>query len=186
MLEILFICLGVLVLGYFLIYNSLVGKKNDVEKAFASIDTLLKKRYDLIPNLVATVKQYAEHESSTLEEITALRAKAISGNVSSEEAVNLNNQLTQSLGGLMVAVEAYPDLKANENFLQLQRSLNETEEQISASRRAFNAAVTDYNNAVEMVPSNMVAQMMNYQRKTLFEIPEAERKNVDVGELFDK
>ena len=179
------IILAVLVIFLVLTYNGLIGKRNQVENAFASIDTMLKKRYDLIPNLVATVKQYAKHEASTLEEITALRAKAISGNVSSEEAVNLNNQITKSLGGIMVAVESYPELKANENFLQLQRTLNETEEQISASRRAFNASVTDYNNAVEMFPSNIIAGMMNFKRRTLFEIPETERQNVDVKNLFE-
>lgn len=176
----------VLIALFFVItYNSLVGKKNQVENAFAGIDTMLKKRYDLIPNLVATVKEYAEHESSTLEEITSLRTKALAGGVSSEEAVQLNNQITKSLGGLMVAVENYPELKANENFLHLQRSLNETEEQISASRRAFNAAVTDYNNAVEMLPSNIVAGIMNYKIRELFEIPETERENPNVSNLFD-
>ena len=179
------ILLGVAALFIAIVYNGLVGKRNQVENAFAGMDTMLKKRYDLIPNLVASVKQYAKHEATTLEEITALRAKAISGNVSSEESVALNNQITKSLGGIMVAVENYPELKANENFLQLQRSLNETEEQISAARRAFNASVTDYNNAVEMFPSNILAGMMNFKRKTLFEIPETQRENVDVKHLFE-
>jgi LemA protein len=179
------IILSVVVLFFIVAYNGLIARRNAVENAFASIDTMLKKRYDLIPNLVATVKEYAKHESSTLEKITSLRAKAMSGNISSEEAVELNNQITQSLGGIMVAVESYPELKANENFMQLQRSLNETEEQISASRRAFNAAVTDYNNAVEMFPTNILAGMMSFKRRTLFEIPETERQNIDVKNLFN-
>lgn len=178
--------IAVFFLIFFIItYNGLVGKKNQVENAFASIDTLLKKRYDLIPNLVATVKQYAAHESNTLTEITDLRAKALSGNLSSDEQVEINNQISKAMGGIMVAVENYPELKANENFMQLQRSLNEIEEQISAARRAFNASVTDFNNAIEMFPSNMVAGMMSYRRRQLFEIPNEERENVNVGDLFN-
>lgn len=169
---------------FFSMYNSLVGKKNAVENAFGSIDVMCKKRYDLIPNLVASVKQYAAHESGTLEKVTALRNQASAGNLSLDETVHLNNLLTHALGKLMVTVEAYPELKANENFLQLQRALNETEEQLSASRRAFNAAVTDFNNAVEMFPTNLIAGMMRYTRRQLFEAVEQERKNVDVGQLF--
>jgi len=166
------------------IYNGLVGKKNQVENAFAGMDTMLKKRYDLIPNLVATVKQYASHEEGTLTKVTELRAKALGGGLSTDERIDLDNQISKAMGGIMVAVESYPELKANENFLQLQRSLNEVEEQISASRRAYNASVTSYNNAIEMFPSNIMANMMNYKRKAVFEIPEAERSNVDVGKLF--
>ena len=162
-----------------------VWKKNQVENAFARIDTMLKKRYDLIPNLVATVKQYASHEKETLTEITELRAKAMSGGLSSDEQVKVDNQISKAMGGIMVAVESYPELKANENFIQLQRTLNETEEQISAARRAFNATVTDFNNAIEMFPSSIVAGMMHYTRRQLFEIPKTERENVDVGKLFD-
>lgn len=179
------IAIAVLGIMAVVVRNGLIGKKNQVENAFASIDTMLKKRYDLIPNLVATIKQYTSHEKNTLTEITALRAKAMSGDVSSDEKVQLNNQISKVMGGIMVAVENYPELKANESFLQLQRTLNETEEQISASRRAFNASVTDFNNAIEMFPSSIVAGMMHYTRKQLFEIPETERQNVNVGKLFD-
>ena len=175
---------GVLLLICIIIYNSLVGKKNQVLNVFATIDALLKKRYDLIPNLIATVKTYMQHERETLTEITELRAKAVSGQISDDEKVALDNKLSQMLGGIMVAVENYPDLKANQNFLQLQGSLNEIEEQISAARRAYNAAVTDYNNALEMFPTNLVASLMHYERKQLFEISEKERQNVNVGELF--
>jgi len=172
-------------LVFFVMYNSLVGKKNQVENAFAGMDTMLKKRYDLIPNLVATVKQYMTHEADTLTKVTELRAKATSGTLSSDEKVDLNNRLGKMLGGIMVAVEAYPDLKASENFQQLQRSLNEIEEQLSASRRAFNASVMDFNNAVEMFPTNIVAGMMGYTRRRMFEIPESERENPNVKELFN-
>jgi len=179
------IILVVLAIILFSMYNSLVGKKNMVEQAFGSIDVMCKKRYDLIPNLVASVKQYTAHEAGTLEKVTALRNQAAAGNLSPDETVQLNNQLTHALGGLMVTVEAYPELKANENFLQLQRALNETEEQLSASRRAFNSAVTDFNNAVEMFPTNIMANIMHYTRRQLFEAAEQERKNVDVEQLFN-
>jgi LemA protein len=184
MIWIPIVIVAVVLLMVFGMYNGLVGKKNNVENAFASIDTILKKRYDLIPNLVAAVKQYMEHERGLLENVTALRAKAISGNVSSDEAITLNNEINKAMGGIMVAVENYPDLKANQNFADLQRSLNEVEEQLSAARRAFNAAVTDFNNGVEMFPTNIMAGMMNYTRRQLFEIPEAERQNVSVKDLF--
>ena len=176
--------IGVILLFAIFMYNSLVGKKNQVENVFGSIDALLKKRYDLVPNLVSTVKTYMEHERGTLTEITALRAKAISGNISDDEKIDLDNKLSKMLGGIMVAVENYPELKANENFLQLQGALNEIEEQISAARRAYNATVTDYNNAVEMFPTNMMASMMGYRRKRVFEITDKERENVDVGAVF--
>ena len=172
------------VLVLFVMYNSLVGKKNAADQAFASVDVQLKKRYDLIPNLVNTVKQYMTHEASTLQNITELRAKATQGTLSSNEAVQLNNQITRAIGGIMVAVENYPQLRASENFQQLQRSLNEVEEQISAARRSFNAAITDYNNAVEMLPTNILAGMMGYKTRALFEIPQEERGNVNVGALF--
>lgn len=172
---------GLIVFG---MYNSLVGKKNQVEMSFSTIDTLLKKRYDLIPNLVASVKQYMTHEAGVLTKVTELRAKAMSGQVSSDESVDLNNQIGRAIRGIMVSVEQYPQLRASENFQQLQRSLNEVEEQISAARRAFNASVTDFNNAVEMFPTNIMAGLMRYRRRALFEIPEEERKNVKVGELF--
>ncbi len=174
----------VLLLAVVGMYNSLIGKKNNVEKAFASIEVILKKRYDLIPNLVAAVKRYMEHERGLLEKVTSLRAKAMSGGISPDESITLNNEINKALGGIMVAVENYPDLKANQNFMDLQRSLNEVEEQLSAARRAFNAAVTEFNNAVEMFPTNLMAGMMHYTLRQLFEIPEAERESPDVKSLF--
>lgn len=176
--------IGVLVILLVIMYNSLISKRNQVENAFGSIDVMLKKRLDLIPNLVAAVKTYMKHESETLTKLTELRAKAISGNLSTDEKIGLNNQLNKAIGGLMVAVENYPDLKASSNFLQLQGSINEVEEQLSAARRSFNASVTDYNNKVEMFPTNLLAGMMGFKRKPVFEIPEAERKNVNVETLF--
>ena len=168
-----------------LMYNSLVGKKNQVENIFASIDTQLKKRYDLIPNLVASVSKYMEHEKSLLEEVTKLRSEANRANISDEQKIKLDAKITSALGSIMIAVENYPDLKANENVMHLQRTLSEVEEQISAARRAYNQAVTDYNNAIEMIPTNIMASMMGYTRKEVFEIPQNERKNVNVKELFN-
>ena len=168
-----------------LMYNSLVAKKNQVENIFASVDTQLKKRYDLIPNLVASVSKYMEHERSILEEVTKLRADANKPNISESQKIALDAKVSSALGSIMIAVENYPELKANENVMHLQRSLNEIEEQISAARRAYNQAVTDYNNALEQIPTNFMASAMNYQRKEVFEISEGERKNVNVKEFFN-
>ena len=178
------IIVAIAVIFVVLLYNSLVVKKNQVNNAFAGTDALLKKRYDLIPNLVETVKTYMQHEQKTLTEITEMRSKAMSGPLSDDDKIDLNNKLGKAVGGIMVAVENYPDLKANQNFMQLQGSLNEIEEQISAARRAYNASVTDYNNAVEMFPTNILASMMNYKQRKLFETAESERQNVNVGSLF--
>jgi LemA protein len=168
------------------LYNTLIAKKNQVTNVFGTIDALLKKRYDLIPNLVSSVKTYMEYEKGTLIQITELRARAVSEKLTDDEKVDLDNKMSRLLGSIKVAVENYPDLKANQNFLQLQAALNEVEEQISAARRAYNASVTDYNNAVEMFPTNIVASMMNFTSKIVFEIPEEERKAVNVGEMFKK
>jgi LemA protein len=180
----LLVIVALVIIFFVSLYNTMIGKKNNVNNTFASIDTLLKKRYDLIPNLVSTVQQYMEHERGTLTEITELRAKAVSGNVSDNQRIDLENKMNKLLGSIMVAVENYPQLKANENFMQLQRSMNEIEEQISAARRAYNAAVTDFNNAVEMFPTNTMAAIMKLTTRNLFEIPEAQRENVDVKKLF--
>ena len=178
------IILIVVVIVLILLYNSLVAKKNQVDNIFASIDTILKKRYDLIPNLVASVSKYMEHEKSIIEDVTKLRAQANRANISDEQKISLDAKTTSALGSLMVAVENYPELKANENVMHLQHSLSEIEAQISAARRAYNQAVTDYNNALEMIPTNIIANMLNYKRKQLFEISQEERKNVNVKELF--
>ncbi|MBU1659267.1 LemA family protein [bacterium] len=180
----LLIVAAVVALILILMYNSLVSKKNQVENIFAGVDTVLKKRYDLIPNLVASVSKYMEHEKSLLQEITKLRADANKPNLSDAQKIALDAKVSSALGSIMVAVENYPQLKANENVMHLQHSLNETEEQISAARRAYNQAVTDYNNAIEMIPTNFMASAMNYTRKEVFEIHETQRNNINVKELF--
>ena len=126
-----------------------------------------------------------EHEKSLLEEVTKLRAQANKPNISDEKKIELDAKVSSALGSIMIAVENYPELKANENVMHLQHTLHEVEEQISAARRAYNQSVTDYNNAIEMVPTNFMASFMSYSRKQVFEIVETERKNVDVKELFN-
>lgn len=175
----------VVVILIVILFNSLIAKRNAVSNAFASIDAYLKKRYDLIPNLVAAVQKYMEHERGVLTEITELRSKALSGNITDNERIELNNKITRALNAINVAVENYPDLKANTNFLQLQAALNEVEEQLSAARRAYNAAVNSYNNAVQMFPTNIIAMIMGFKPKPFFEATEAERQNVNVKNLFN-
>ena len=179
------IVIGVITIAVILIYNSLVSKKNQVENIFASVDTQLKKRYDLIPNLVATVSKYMEHEKSLFTEVTKLRSEANKPNLSDSQKIKLDTKISSALGSIMIAVENYPDLKADKNVMHLQGTLNEVEEQISAARRAYNQAVTDYNNAIEMIPTNIMANFMRYRRKEVFEISNGERQNINVKELFN-
>jgi len=164
-MQSLLIVIAIIAVVLVLLYNFLISKKNQVENIYASVDTLLKKRFDLIPSLVATVQETMKHEKSTLEEITALRSSAMKSDVSSDQMAGLDKKLSSLLGSIMLAVEDYPELKANENTLSLQHSLNEIEEQLSAARRAYNQVVTDYNNAIEMFPSNIMAGYMRYTRK---------------------
>lgn len=175
----LIVAVVILVIGI-LMYNSLIGKRNQVDSVFSTIDVMLKKRYDLIPNLVSSVQGYMKHEQGTLERLTQLRAQAMNSG-SAEEKVALNNQLSGSLRNILVAVESYPDLKASQNFMHLQASLNEIEEQISAARRAYNAAVLEYNNATQMFPTSLIAGMMRLQQRAFFEAPAEERQPVRVS-----
>ena len=184
MTAILILLIGVAIVGAFLVltYNGLIARKNQIDYAQGAVDALLKKRFDLIPNLVATVKEYATHERELLEKVTELRSRI--GQASGDERLGLEGQMSGLLGRLLVQLEAYPDLKANQNFLQLQAALNEIEEQIAAARRAFNAAVIDFNNAIEMFPSNLVAGWMGLQRRRVFEVAEGEEATPNVGALF--
>ena len=179
----IFIIFGIVLIIFIILYNNLVNKKNKTLNAFAGIDVLLKKRFDLIPNLVETVKAYAKHEQSVLSELTQLRTRAASSGLTDDEKVDMDRQMTGILKGLMVTVENYPDLKANQNFLKLQAALNEVEEQISAARRAYNATVLEYNNALEMIPTNMLGALMKYQKKRFFEIEALEKEPVHVGDM---
>jgi len=163
------------------LYNNLISKKNKTEEAYSSIDVMLKKRTDLIPKLVNTVKGYMQHELETLTEITQLREKILEKNSKPEERFQLESQLGNMLGKLQVRAEAYPNLKSSENFLLLQSSLNEVEEQLSAARRAYNAAVNSFNNAIEMFPSNILGKMMGYSRKAVFSIDSSEATPPEVN-----
>jgi LemA protein len=176
---------SIIILILIYMYNTLISHKNQVENIFGSVDAVLKKRFDLIPNLIASVQQYMSHEKELLEKITQWRSQAMKPNISDEQKIKLDKQMSGALGSIMVAVENYPDLKANENIMHLQRTLAEVEAQISAARRAYNQAVTDYNNAIEMFPTNLMANMMHYRRKAVFETDESERQNVNVKELFN-
>lgn len=167
------------------IYNGLIRQKNQVDRSFSSVDVLLKKRWDLIPNLVSVVKHHMEFEQQTLAEITRLRSRAMASDISPEQRLNIEHQITRTMGNIMALIENYPELKSERHITQLLESLNEIEEQISAARRFYNTAVTNYNNSVEMFPSNLVAAYMKYQTKQMFITPTEERANVNVGELLN-
>ncbi len=180
------IVVGIVAALFVGVYNSLIRKKNQVKNIFATVDAILKKRYDLIPNLVATAQKYMEHEQHVLTEVTRLRAKALSGDASDDEKIEIDSQMSKAIRGILVAVENYPGLRANENFMHIQATLTEVEEQISAARRAYNATVTDYNNAVEMFPTSIVAKLFDFNCRHLFEIEVAERETADVHALFQR
>jgi LemA protein len=166
-----------------IIYNNLVSKKNQTEYADGAVNAMFKKRYDLIPNLAATVKQYMRHERELLEKLAALR----SGNIPAGDPDRMREweqSYQDAMKSFRLTVENYPDLKAGQQFLNLQASLNECEAQLAAARRTSNAAVTAYNNALEMFPSNIVASFMKYQRKNVTEASTQERQNPNVGDLF--
>jgi LemA protein len=165
------------------IYNDLVRRRNRVDQAYSSIEVQLTQRYDLIPKLVETVKQYMGHERSLLEEIVRLRQKAVSS-TNPGEKIRADNELTRAMGQLNVTMENYPQLKASDTFVQLQRSLNEVEEQLAAARRSYNGSVTDYNNAVQTFPSSLVASNANFTVRQLFEAEEHKLKDVDMRGLF--
>lgn len=173
-----------LVALFFIIsYNTLVRKRNSVTNAFGTIDAMLKKRFDLIPNLVATVQQYAKHEESTFSKITEMRSRGFN-QLSDSEKAEFDQAFNSARRSFFMVAENYPDLKASENFLQFQRTLNETEEQLSASRRTYNACVTDYNNSVQTFPTHLIAGMFSFSVKEVLTIPEAERTNPSVKNLF--
>ncbi|HSP88911.1 MAG TPA: LemA family protein [Ignavibacteriaceae bacterium] len=157
------------------IYNSLVGLRNQVKNAWSQIDVQLKRRHDLIPNLIETVKGYMNHERATLENITNARSQAVSAQGVSEKA-KAEAQLTEAIGKFNLVVENYPDLKANQNFLALQEELTSTENKISFSRQNYNDQVLFFNNKIQMFPSNIVANMFNFKEEVFFEVEDkAER-----------
>lgn len=166
----IFIILGVLVLWAIYIYNNFVSLKNRAIEAWADIEVQLKRRYDLIPNLVNTVKGYATHESSAFENVTKARSMAMGATGPTPEHAQAENMLTGALKSIFAIAEAYPDLKANTNFLALQNELSDTENKIQAARRFYNANVRDLNIKIESFPSNVLARMFNFSKKEFFDL----------------
>lgn len=161
----------ILVVWFIAMYNGLVKLRNNRENAFANIDVQLKQRFDLVPQLVNTVKGYATHEKEVLEKVTAARAAAMNANTV-DEKVAADKALSGALAGLRVSLEAYPELKANQNFLQLQTELSDIENKLSAARRFFNSTTRELNNACEVFPSNIIAGMFGFKRAPMYEATE--------------
>lgn len=170
----------VLVIWIVVIYNGLVRLRSNRENAFADIDVQLKQRHDLVPQLLGAVKGYMEHERGTLEAITNARARAVNAQ-GIDEKIAAENQLTTALSGFSIQVEAYPDLKANTNFLQLQNELSDIENKLAAVRRFFNSATKELNIAVEKFPNTVFAGMLGFKRETMFDLGVAQRQVMDVA-----
>ena len=177
----LWIVLGIvvlLVLFVVVVYNSLVMRRNRVQEAASDIDVQLKRRYDLIPNLVNTVKGYATHERELFEKVTAARAGLMTGTTG--ERIAASNQLTETLKSLFAVAEAYPDLKANQNFLSLQAELTDTQDKIMAAQRFYNSNVRDFNTQIQVFPNNLLAGMFGFTAFEFIEATAAETANVEV------
>lgn len=175
----IFAVLLLLILFAISTYNSLVVKRNRVKNSWAQIDVQLKKRFDLVPNLVETVKGYAKHEAGTLEAVVKARNQYISAGTP-EEMMNANTQMTGALGRLFALAESYPDLKANSNFMELQGELSKLEEKIAYARQFYNDTVMIFNNAIQTVPSNIIAGIFGFKEEPYFKVEETERENVKV------
>jgi len=181
MTPILWIIVGaaaLLLIFFISLYNRLVRYRNTRENAFADIDVQLKQRHDLIPQLVETVKGYMGHESKVLIEVTRARAGALAAH-SIDDKIVAESKLSSALAGLKVSFEAYPELKANTNFLQLQEEISDIENKLSAVRRYFNSATREYNNAVETFPANIVSGMFGFRREKMFELGTETRAKLD-------
>lgn len=173
-LTIVLIVLAVVVLAIVVFYNKFVRLVNQAKEAWADIEVQLKRRYDLIPNLINTVKGYATHEQTAFEKVTEARTKAMLGGGATKEHAEAENMLTGALKSVFAIAEAYPDLKANTNFLELQRELSDTENKIQASRRFYNGTVRDLNIAVESFPGNVIAKGFGFGKMELFDLPDGD------------
>lgn len=180
-LYIIIAILFLAVLVYYTKYNSIKTAQSQIQNALSSLDALLIKRHDLIPNLITLLRQYMAHEKETLEKITTLRSQA---NTAPQMEYVQDNELNKAINGLMIQVENYPDLKANAQFMNLQYAWNEAEEQIAAGRRFISAAITDYNNQISTFPGNIIAGSMNATTYRWQQATETQRQNVDAGVLF--
>lgn len=179
----------ILIIGGFIIfvcYNNIVIKRNAVEKAYATLDAILKKRFDILPNIVASVQQAMSFEGDTLAKIVSLRNATSNSDLQSEERIQKENELSSLMSKVLMTVEQYPELKSNSNIMHLQSTIIEIEEDIAAARNSYNSAVLDYNNQIETMPSNWVAKEMGATRKNYFEAVTQERENVSVKDLFQK
>lgn len=170
------VLIGLYIMGT---YNGLVGLRNTLKEAFSTMDVYLKKRWDLIPNLVETVKGYAKHEQETLNQVTAMRTDSYD-KMSMNEKIEANKELSKGIASIMAVAENYPDLKANSNFMQLNAELSGVEEDIANSRKYYNGSARAFNNKVEMFPSNIVAGMFHFKTAEMFEASAEERNNVKV------
>jgi LemA protein len=168
------VAIALMVIG---IYNALIRLRNQVDNAWSQIDVQLKRRHDLIPNLVETAKGYMQHERQTLENITQARSQAM-GAKSVGEAAKAEGMLSEALNKFLVVVESYPDLKANQNFLALQETLTSTENKIAFSRQAYNDSVLFYNNKIQMFPSNILAEVFDFTKREFFEVDNAAEREV--------
>jgi LemA protein len=177
---IVLIVVGLLVIFVWGIYNKLVILKNRIDEAWSSIDVQLKRRADLIPNLLETVKGYAKHEKEVFENVTKARSQLMNAKGVSEKE-QADQQLTGALKSLFAVAEAYPELKASDNFQELQRELSDTEDKVAFARQFYNTTVLEYNNTVEVFPNSIFASMFGHKEKPFFEAGEAERKNVKVS-----
>ncbi|MDD3498120.1 MAG: LemA family protein [Candidatus Moranbacteria bacterium] len=180
------ILLGILAVAFIWVialYNGLIRLKNRVDEAWSDIDVQLKRRYDLIPNLISTVKGYAAHESATFQKVTEARTAAMTAHESGDAKAQAKaeNMLSDTLKSIFALAENYPDLKANQSFLELQRELSDTEDKIQASRRFYNGNVRDFNTKIELFPNNIIAGMLKFTKREFFEVEnEKERENVKV------
>lgn len=191
MYSLLFLIPLVLIVFWWItVHNSIITQKNAIAQSFGSIEIYLKKRFDLIPNLIALLKKYSEHEKGTLEKITELREamKEMQAknqqNESPEQMIATSNEITHILKGLNIQVEDYPELKADTQFLSVQEELADIEEYISAARRSYNAGVTQYNTYIQVFPTNIISSLRRDKSKSLLKITQEEQKNVDIGKLF--
>lgn len=189
MQDLTFVILGIIaVLGIFVIivYNKIVSAKNNIEESFSAIDSVLQNRYDLIPNLIETVKQYTKHESETLARLTELRSSMLSGGNSSDFSRFQNeNEIFNGMKSIFAIAENYPELKASANFLELQTQWSEIEDRLQASRRSYNSAVKEIRNLKEQFPTNIIAKMFTFKDYDMFEADEQAKKSLNAKNIFN-
>ena len=169
----------IIVVAFIIIFNKLVQNKNKVKEAFSTMDVYLKKRWDLIPNLVEVTKKYASHEKEVFEKLTEIRSKSYD-DLSSTEKISSNIELSSNLSRLLAIAENYPELKASTNFIDLSRNLSQVEDEIAKSRKYYNGTVRDFNNIIEMFPTNIVALICGFKSQKMFEAKEEEKESIKV------